>query len=49
MSDNKGIFWNGQLRCLTGPDKNLWFTESGAGQFGRITTRGAVTDFPIWL
>jgi virginiamycin B lyase len=28
-----------------GPDGNLWFTEPGSNQIGRITTAGAVTQF----
>ena len=32
-------------RIITGPDGNLWFTESGA--IGRITTAGVVTEFPL--
>jgi streptogramin lyase len=28
-----------------GPDGNLWFTEFGVGQIGRITTGGTVTEF----
>jgi len=31
-----------------GPDGNLWFTEFGANNIGRITTSGVVTgEFPI--
>jgi streptogramin lyase len=30
-----------------GPDGNLWFTESGAGKIGRITTTGTITEFVI--
>jgi virginiamycin B lyase len=30
-----------------GPDGALWFTEPGASQIGRITTAGAVTEFPL--
>jgi streptogramin lyase len=30
-----------------GPDGNLWFTESSANQIGRMTTAGAVTEFPV--
>jgi streptogramin lyase len=30
-----------------GPDGNLWFTEQGADQIGRITPTGLVTEFPI--
>jgi virginiamycin B lyase len=31
----------------TGPDGNLWFTESGANKIGRITTAGVITEFSI--
>jgi streptogramin lyase len=34
------------LRIATGPDGNLWFTQF-AGNIGRITPGGAVTEFPI--
>jgi virginiamycin B lyase len=30
-----------------GPDGALWFTESGAGKIGRITTAGVITEFPL--
>ena len=30
-----------------GPDGNLWFTERGSNNIGRITTAGVVTEFPI--
>src|ERR1700680_2304543 len=29
-----------------GADGNLWFTENGSNQVGRITTAGVVTEFP---
>jgi streptogramin lyase len=29
----------------TGPDRALWFTESGSNKIGRITTDGAFTEF----
>jgi sugar lactone lactonase YvrE len=29
-----------------GPDGALWFTESGLGKIGRITTNGVITEFP---
>ena len=32
-------------RITAGPDGNLWFTESGFTQVGRITTSGTVTEF----
>jgi virginiamycin B lyase len=31
----------------SGPDGNLWFTESGANKIGRITTAGIVTEFAL--
>lgn len=30
-----------------GPDGALWFTEEGANRIGRITTSGAVTEYPL--
>src|SRR5581483_8889990 len=30
-----------------GPDGNLWFTDLGTNQIGRITTAGVVTEFPV--
>jgi virginiamycin B lyase len=36
------------LRLCTGPDGNLWFTfENSTSQLGRMTPRGAFTEFPI--
>jgi virginiamycin B lyase len=32
---------------VSGPDGNLWFAENQAGQIGRITLQGAVTEVPI--
>lgn len=32
-----------------GPDGNLWFTESNAGQIGRITPSGTVTEFVLGM
>jgi hypothetical protein len=29
-----------------GPDGNLWFTENSVNQIGRITTTGAITQYP---
>jgi streptogramin lyase len=37
---NSGVFG-----ITAGADGNLWFTESQAGQIGRITTAGVVTEF----
>jgi virginiamycin B lyase len=30
-----------------GPDGNLWFTEHDANLFGRITTDGSITEYPL--
>ncbi len=30
-----------------GPDGALWFTEAGSGKIGRVTTRGAITEFTL--
>jgi virginiamycin B lyase len=30
-----------------GPDGNLWFTERGENKIERITTSGAITEFPV--
>ena len=35
------------LNITVGPDGNLWFTESGAGNIGRITPEGGITEYPI--
>ena len=32
---------------VTGPDGNLWFTESDRGSIGRITPTGTVTEFDL--
>jgi streptogramin lyase len=31
----------------TGPDGNLWFTETAADKIGRMTPAGVVTEFPL--
>jgi streptogramin lyase len=31
----------------TGPDGNLWFVEFNGNAIGRITPRGAITEFPL--
>ena len=31
----------------TGPDGNLWFTDAGSNEIGRITTTGAITKFAV--
>jgi virginiamycin B lyase len=35
------------FNVTTGPDGNIWFTETGAGKIGRITPRGVITEFPL--
>src|SRR5438105_12933595 len=37
------------LRITSGPDGNIWFTESNSNpsKIGRITTAGIVTEFPV--
>ena len=30
-----------------GPDGNIWFTEQGANQIGRLTPAGVLTEFPV--
>jgi virginiamycin B lyase len=32
---------------VTGPDGNLWFTESNGNAIGRMTTRGGLTQFAL--
>src|SRR5438093_534991 len=39
-----GVFFLGSIAA--GPDGALWFTESLAGQIGRITANGAITEYP---
>ena len=40
------------LGIVSGPDGNLWFTESAGNRVGQITTAGVVSEFvlpiPIW-
>jgi virginiamycin B lyase len=35
------------LDIAAGPDGNLWFTDAGSNEIGRITTAGAITKFPV--
>jgi streptogramin lyase len=37
---------SGPQGIAVGADGNLWFTEFGANQVGRITTAGVVTELP---
>jgi virginiamycin B lyase len=32
---------------VAGPDGALWFTETGRDRIGRMTTSGAITDYPV--
>jgi streptogramin lyase len=34
-------------QIVSGPDGALWFTELSSGVIGRITTAGAITEFPL--
>lgn len=38
---------SGLHHLVAGPDGALWFTERTAGQVGRITTAGQITELPI--
>jgi streptogramin lyase len=39
---------NSGVNAITnGPDGALWFTETNANKIGRITTTGALTEFPV--
>ena len=39
---------NSQPLCIaTGPDGNIWFTESSANRIGKITPAGAVTEYSL--
>lgn len=35
------------LGITLGPDGNIWFTEQGANQIGRLTPAGVLTEFPV--
>ena len=35
------------LGIITGPDGNLWFTNSNSRSIGRITPSGVITTFPV--
>ncbi len=37
----------GPFRITLGPDNNLWFTEQTGNKIGRMTTTGAITEFPV--
>src|SRR6266508_3770137 len=34
------------IGIVSGPDGNLWFTESIGKKIGRITTEGTITEYP---
>jgi virginiamycin B lyase len=38
---------NNPSRITTGPDGNMWFTESNNNAVGRITPSGTVTQIPV--
>jgi streptogramin lyase len=35
------------LDITAGPDGNLWFTEGSGNRIGRVSTAGAITEFPV--
>jgi len=35
------------LDIAVGPDGNLWFTDAGRNEIGRVTTAGAITKFAV--
>jgi virginiamycin B lyase len=37
----------GPMGITRGPDGALWFAGSGGNCIGRITTSGAITEFPL--
>ncbi len=37
----------GPSEIASGPDGALWFTERSCNQIGRITTSGAITEYPL--
>jgi virginiamycin B lyase len=39
--------WNGSAHITTGPDGNLWFTDSGNNQIDRVTPQGQITPFTL--
>src|SRR5438094_6547328 len=39
---------DGPLYDITaGPDGNLWFTDGGVSQIGRVTPSGSFTEYPV--
>ena len=42
-----GFSWNGSAHITTGPDGNLWFTDSGNNQIDRVTPQGQITQFTL--
>ena len=40
--------WDGgSAHVVTGPDGNLWFTDTGNNQVDRVTPQGQITTFPL--
>ncbi len=37
----------GPWGIVTGPDKNVWFAEFAANKIGRITTKGAISEWAV--
>ena len=38
---------SGPEGIASGPDGNLWFTESTSNMIGRITPSGSISEFPL--
>ncbi|MEO8584523.1 MAG: hypothetical protein ABI584_00025 [Acidobacteriota bacterium] len=41
-----GGYGDGARQIINGPDGNLWATETGQKKIARVTTSGAITEFP---
>src|SRR6266487_4199518 len=38
---------NSPIGITSGPDSNLWFTESGTGKIGKSATSGTITEYTL--
>jgi virginiamycin B lyase len=47
MTEYKLSYGRNPYGITSGPDGNLWFTESGGNRIGTITTGGTVTEYDI--
>jgi virginiamycin B lyase len=47
VTNRYAITAGGGDQMVSGPDGALWFTEYSSGMIGRITTSGALSEFPI--